>query len=138
MLMAALKRLTSQQEMPCKLFFLIDGLDEFDGDHEVLAGFFNDMSKNFVQNSKSTVKICVSSRLYVVFQENFAGSRMLKLQDLTLPDIALFVRDRFLKDGTFKMLAAREPEATTHLIQAVVSKASGVFLWVFIVIKDLL
>ncbi|PVH69299.1 hypothetical protein DL98DRAFT_625614 [Cadophora sp. DSE1049] len=138
MLMAALKRLTIQQEMPCKFFFLIDGLDEFDGDHEVLAELFNDLSMNLVPNSKSRVKTCVSSRPYVVFQENFAGSPTLNLQDLTLHDITLFVRDRFLGNGAFKKLAAREPAATSQLIQAVVSKAGGVFLWVFIVVKDLL
>lgn len=47
------------------------------------------------------------------------------------------MRERFLGNGAFKKLAAREPELSSQLIQAVVSKG-GVFLWVFIVVKDLL
>ncbi|KAH6716669.1 hypothetical protein BKA61DRAFT_732939 [Leptodontidium sp. MPI-SDFR-AT-0119] len=136
MLMTAFKRLTAQQEIPCKLFFLIGGLDEFEGDQELLAELFNDISKSRLPNTKSSVKLCVSSRPYVVFQENFQGYPMLKLQELTVHDITQFVSDRFLGNGAFKKLAAREPQSTTQLIDAVVSKADGVFLWVFIVVKD--
>jgi hypothetical protein len=137
-LLTAFRRLTTQKEVPCKLFSLIDGLDEFDGDHEVLAELFNDIAQTLVLNSKSSVKVCVSIRPYVVFQESFEGCPMLKLQDLTFYDIKLFVSDRFLKNSAFKRLALREPQATSQLIEAVVSKAGGVFLWVFIVVKDLL
>ncbi|KAG4432955.1 hypothetical protein IFR05_011550 [Cadophora sp. M221] len=138
MLMTAFKLLTKQQEVPCKIFFLIDGLDEFEGDQELLAELFNDISKALVPDVKSSIKLCVSSRPYVVFQENFEGCPMLKLQDLTLRDITWFVSDRFLGNGAFNKLAAREPQATNELIDAVVSKSGGVFLWVFIVVKDLL
>lgn len=127
LLLTAFKLLTTQKEVPCKLFFLIDGLDEFDGDHEVLAELFNDIAQTLVPNSKSSVKVCVSSRPYVVFQESFEGCPMLKLQDLTFHDIKLFVSDRFLKNSAFKRLALREPQATSQLIEAVVSKAGGVF-----------
>ncbi|KAH9210060.1 hypothetical protein DL95DRAFT_276340, partial [Leptodontidium sp. 2 PMI_412] len=108
------------------LFFLIDGLDEFEGDQELLAELFNDISKSRLPNTKSSVKLCVSSRPYVVFQENFQGYPMLKLQELTVHDITQFVSDRFLGNGAFKKLAAREPQSTTQLIDAVVSKADGV------------
>ncbi|KAL5313509.1 hypothetical protein ACEPPN_017929 [Leptodophora sp. 'Broadleaf-Isolate-01'] len=137
-LMTAFRRLMTQKEVSCKLFFLIDGLDEFDGDHEVLAELFNDITKTAVPNGKTSVKVCVSSRPYVVFRENFEGCPTLAVQDLTMEDITLFVSDRFHGNSAFQKLALREPEATTELIQAVVSKASGVFLWVFIVVKDLL
>ncbi len=130
MLMAAFRRLTSQQEVNCKLFFLIDGLDEFDGDHELLAEFWNDISRKVVPNSKSSVKLCVSSRPYVVFQENFEGHPNLKLQELTIHDITLFVRDRFRTNGAYKKLVVRQTTASNELIPAIVSKADGVFLWV--------
>ncbi|KAH7314305.1 hypothetical protein BKA65DRAFT_483931 [Rhexocercosporidium sp. MPI-PUGE-AT-0058] len=93
---------------------------------------------NLVPNTKSSVKICVSSRPYVVFQENFEGCPMLQVQDLTLRDITQFVSDRFLGNGAFKKLIAQEPLATSQLVDAVVSKSDGIFLWVFIVVKDLL
>lgn len=57
MLMVALKRLTIQQEIPCKFFFSIDGLDEFDGDHKLPAELFNNLSQDLVPNSKSCAKI---------------------------------------------------------------------------------
>ena len=138
MLMTAFKRLASQPDVSCKLFILIDGLDEFDGDHELLAELLNEISKKVVPNSKSSVKLCVSSRPYVGFQQTFEGHPTLRLQDLTSHDITIFVQDRFLSSGAFRELASRDPEASTGLTEAVVSKSHGVFLWVFIVVKDLL
>ncbi|KAH6672603.1 hypothetical protein B0J14DRAFT_514181 [Halenospora varia] len=138
LLMEAFRRLIAQREIHVKLFFLIDGLDEFEGDHEVLAELFNDIVRSLNRDQNHYIKCCVSSRPWVVFKENFEGCPTLQLQDLTFNDIQKFVTEKFLANSAFKRLAVQESQATSQLIQEVVAKAEGVFLWVHIVVNDLL
>jgi hypothetical protein len=137
-LMDALRRLIVQKVTPLKLFFLIDGLDEFDGDHEILAELFNEIISSSGRDGDISVKACVSSRPWVVFKEHFAGCSMLEVQNLTFNDIEIFVKERFWGNSAFKALAEREPEAVIQLIKEIVVKAEGVFLWVHIVVRELL
>lgn len=137
-LMTGFRRLIAQQAVPAKIFFLIDGLDEFDGDHEVLAELFNEVVQTSNSEQSNWIKCCVSSRPWVVFQENFEGCPMLQLQDLTANDIKTFVNEKTFANNPFKLLAKKEPQATSDLIQEIVEKAEGVFLWVHVVVLDLL
>jgi len=77
-----------------KICLLVDGLDEFDGDHGEIIQFF----KRVVDSSKNDVKVCVSSRPWAVFEEAFNNILSLKLQDLTLSDMNQYVDDKFNKD----------------------------------------
>lgn len=137
-LMAGFQRLIAQQAVPVKIFFLIDGLDEFDGDHEVLAELFNEVVKTSNSEQSNWIKCCVSSRPWVVFKENFEGCPTLQLQDLTANDIKTFVNEKTFANSPFRLLAKKEPQATSELIQEIVEKAEGVFLWVHVVVLDLL
>lgn len=80
----------------------------------------------------------MSSRPWVVFKENFEGRPKLQLQDLTYDDIQKFVTGSFLANSAFRRLSLQDPLPMTELIQEVVTKAEGVFLWVQIVVRDLL
>jgi hypothetical protein len=62
---------------------------------------------------------------------------MLQLQDLTVNDIETFVTEKTLANSAFRRLAEQEPQATSKLIQEIVGKAKGVFLWVYVVVIDL-
>jgi hypothetical protein len=62
----------------------------------------------------------------------------LRLQDLTRRDIDHYVSHKMHSSTSFKSLFAKEPQAASALIQEVVYKADGVFLWVKIVVKSLL
>ena len=135
-LLAAFKRLLAQKEINIKLCFLIDGLDEFDGNHEVLAELFHDVVGSC--SSASNVKVCVSSRPWVVFQDSFGMCPTLKLQNLTFDDIKRYVDQEFRKNSAFRNLLRQDPGATDALVEEVVTKAEGVFLWVHIVVKGLL
>ena len=79
-----------QQASGSHLFCLfIDGLDEYEGDQGNLFDFILELVKS------STVKVCLSSRPYQVFDQAFGLSAKLRLQDLTHSDIQKFVIDRF-------------------------------------------
>ncbi|KAE8444824.1 hypothetical protein EG329_014179 [Mollisiaceae sp. DMI_Dod_QoI] len=135
-LIAAFKDTLAQKVMNVKLCLLIDGLDEFDGDHEILADLFNEVARPSQVNVE--VKICVSSRPWVVYKENFGQGPSLQLQTLTYKDIEWYVTDRFNANSAFKRLAAQDLKTARMLQKEIITKAEGVFIWVHIVVRDLL
>jgi hypothetical protein len=117
-----------------RLCLSFDGLDEYEGDHEEMCEYLKDISAS----ANFFIKICVSSRPWVVFDETLKGVPRLKLQELTSPDIQLYVRDKFEDHPRMILLSQAEPQHAAELVDEIVSKASGVFLWVTLVVKSLL
>lgn len=115
-----------------RFFFLIDGLDEFDGQHRELVDLIISASK------LSNVKICVSSRPWLVFEDAFEGHPNLLLEQLSYSDIKLYVCDKFEENKRYVQLRSRECTYAADLVESVVQKASGVFLWVYLVVNSLL
>jgi hypothetical protein len=128
----ALLAVMSLATIQTKFFFFVDGLDEYDGDHEVIASLFKDISKS------PYVKICLSSRPWQVFEETFSGCLALRLQDLTSDDIRQYVKDNFEANSKFQQLSKLDPMNTSLFSDEIVAKANGVFLWVYLVVKSLL
>lgn len=114
-----------------KLCMFVDGLDEFDGDHKTLIRLFRD-------GLRPNVKLCVSSRPWTVFEDAFQHSPSLMLQDLTYGDIKRYVSCELYQNPSFSLLREREEAYADQLVENVVSKASGVFLWVRLVVASLL
>jgi len=128
----ALKLLASEETVGTKFCFFIDGLDEFDGDHSELNNLLKDAA------SSGYVKICVASRPWNVFEDAFGERSFLMLQDLTHGDIQAYVDSRFEGNPGFAELEIREPKYARELKNHISKKASGVFLWVYLVVKSLL
>ena len=129
----ALRRLVLDVCPDRKFFFLIDGLDEFSGDHSVLT----DLILNLV-SSATNVKACVASRPWVNFEDAFRGKPHLMLQHLTANDIKRYITSEFRQSPGFIELKAREPTYAENLLAEIARKAQGVFLWVRLVVKSLL
>jgi hypothetical protein len=130
--MVTFRALIHQEGIPLKIFFMIDGLDEFDGDHEELANLFGAITK------APHIKMCLSSRPWVVFEDFFGQFPNLRLQNLTFKDIERYVMGKLSHNVAFLKLSTEEPEAAPALTQEIVEKADGVFLWVSIVVRSLL
>lgn len=112
------------------LMLVLDGLDEFDGEHgELLA-----LMQSWVSHYPSTIKICVSSREYGIFEDFFAQSPKFRLHELTKDDMALLIAARFGASRVFARLPGRDLDAVLPLM---VTKAEGVFLWVILAISSL-
>ena len=62
---------------------------------------------------------------------------MLRLQDLTRNDIRIFVSDHLGADSRFRRLQKTHYEYQ-NLLEDIINKAEGVFLWVFLVVRELL
>ncbi|KAF5009679.1 hypothetical protein FDECE_4125 [Fusarium decemcellulare] len=121
--------LTSKAGRDFNLALLIDGMDEFEGDHKQLVDLVQQM------NLHEGVKICVSSRPWNIFDDRYRRGPMLKVENLTKEDIEAFVRDKFSQSDGFQELKAMFPTQLDKLLRDVVDKAQGVFLWVAIVVE---
>jgi hypothetical protein len=127
--------LSTQSTLALKICLVVDGLDEFEGDDDVYGGlgaFFRDIT-----DSKQ-IKVLLSSKSLVVFEDLFGNGPKLKLQNLTYQDIEKYVHDKFSLNTAFGNLARREPEAAPELLREIVEKADGVFVWVKLVVRNLL
>jgi hypothetical protein len=128
----AFQTLRVQEIVPMKLCIFVDGLDEYSG----LMSEIADLFKNAVR--ASNVKICVSSRPHLVFKESFEAQKQLRLEDLTRGDIEKYVADVLKNDERMQKRRHRETRMMEELVSEIVSNASGVFLWVKLVVIDLL
>ncbi|KAN0093480.1 hypothetical protein V8E51_016664 [Hyaloscypha variabilis] len=124
--------ITDHSIVPMKFCFFIDGLDEYSGDHEEMGEFLKQVAMS------PHVKFCLSSRPWIVFEDTFHGLPMLRLQDLTYGDIKAYVADKLERHPKMRDLSRKEPLHSAELISEIVSKASGVFLWVVLVVSNLL
>ena len=88
--------------------------------------------------SSSNIKICLSSRPWLVFEDDFQSSPSLKLQDLTFNDIKNYVDDKINNHKRMQQLSARDPTNARALVRELVEKASRSFLWIVLVVNSLL
>lgn len=131
-LFSAFKVFCATEMQYSKLLFFIDGLDEFQGRHQDLI----DLMKQAA--TAPNIKICVSSRPWLVFEEAFGQDPSLMLQDLTFPDILAYVKDKLGASAHYRSMKAREPQYAHSLVYKIAERSSGVFLWVRLVIDSLI
>ena len=126
-----LKRLCAQTAASAKFCFLVDGLDEYEGDQSELVELFSHVA------AIPNIKLCASSRPWEVFKAAYETSnRCFNLQDLTRSDIEIYVTNHLEANQDF-LLAKSEDLRYEKFISKVLEKAQGVFLWVFLVVRSL-
>lgn len=113
-----------------KLCLFIDGLDEFAGDQSSLIDLLRSITDG------QHVKICLSSRPYIIFEDAFSSSCALKLQDLTRSDIERYTLDKIHSLPKIQLLSLRDGEIISKIAREIVARANGVFLWVSLAVKD--
>ncbi|KAJ3575179.1 hypothetical protein NPX13_g4125 [Xylaria arbuscula] len=135
-LLKAFKYLQSR-EIAAKFCFFIDGLDEYREEYNHDPRDLIKVLHNLVKSPN--IKLCLSSRSWAIFMDAFGSdlNTTVKLEDLTRKDIRRFVTDSFNAHEQFHQLSLMNP-LYAELVEEVVRKAQGVFLWVFLVVRDLL
>ncbi|KAL8382080.1 hypothetical protein RB595_006052 [Gaeumannomyces hyphopodioides] len=116
-----------------KLALFIDGLDEIEDEGAPDSTF--QLVDSF--RSRAGAKVCVSSRPETVFKDHFGDKRGMTLEEITANDIDFYVKSVFNNIQAFKELKAGDQVGSLNLVQAVVTGARGVFLWVKLVTEDL-
>jgi len=111
-----------------RFFLLVDGLDECcpQDSHDDLMDTLMGMI------GQPNVKACLSSRPWREFVMRLECSPSLRLDHITRLDMITYIREKILKATREQGLTARE---TRELIRLVIDRASGVFLWVELVVR---
>ena len=133
-LMKGLELFLANLSRDIKICLFVDGLDEFDGDHTSIISFF----KNIARSPHHRAKVCLSSRPWSVFEEAFQSVPNLKLQDLTHEDMTQYVHDSLTKDSRAWLAFQKETAHSLELVNEIVERADGVFLWIKLVVRNLL
>ncbi|KAK3368129.1 hypothetical protein B0H63DRAFT_528511 [Podospora didyma] len=129
-LQTTVRKLSTLETTSVRFCLFVDGLDEFDGDHDELCQVLKDLAES------ANIKICVSSRPWNVFEQAFGENLLAKLyiQDLTRNDILEYTRFRLSEHPRWPFLMIEESQSDL-LIYEIEKSSSGVFLWVFLVTK---
>lgn len=128
----ALKDICKLFQVTKKMFFLIDGLDEYEGDDIEVAEFISGLGE------VSNVKVLVSSRPHSTFFRAFRGSPSMDLPRLTKRDIVSYIDDTVASHPYMKDLSVMDPNAANSITTSLVERASGVFLWVVLVCRSVI
>ncbi|KAI1455227.1 hypothetical protein F4805DRAFT_286186 [Annulohypoxylon moriforme] len=123
------------------LCLFIDGLDEYDADSEDHWNLAKQL-RNWTVRSNGNIKICISSRPHIEFEQTFSSSNgpgryQVHLQHLNRPDIEIHCRTMFMKDEEFQNLKHLQ-DSYQYLVGAIVQRAEGVFLWAVLVVRIIL
>ncbi|PSR83216.1 hypothetical protein BD289DRAFT_483467 [Coniella lustricola] len=141
-----------------KVCLFVDGLDEFDGDHDAIIHFFRDLAQG---RHAARIKLCLSSRPWPVFERAFdksddhvhGSSAMinnnstssgklgkvpnLKLQASTAQDMFRYTIHHLTTNEHVRRAMSQDVDVARKLVEAIVAKASGVFLWVRLAVCEL-
>lgn len=129
-LKVALDLLLARSASFLKLCLFVDGIDEYDGDHQDMCLYLRNLA------SSPNVKLVVSSRPLNAPMQAFQGCPSLRLQDVTRSDMDTYVEGRLMSHTLMKSLMRRHSNVT--LASELTDKAEGVFLWVRLVVSLLL
>jgi len=134
-LFEAMSRLADQVEAEsiCICLFL-DGLDEHKDFHEQEA-LMDDLA-NLLRSKH--VKICASSRSRDIFMARLglSGHRIV-LERHTRSDLRRFIANELNKSGNFRKWQILDSVGCRNFVEEVEEKADGVFLWVYLAMKQL-
>lgn len=132
----ALLFITRQDETKLNICFFVDALDEHAGNHRDLLRILKEIASPSSQGLVHT-KLCVASRPENVFLDAFGGCPGFAIHQYTREDIQMYAFDRMRSELSLDMSS----ETVTRfqgLLQEIVDKARGVFIWVRLVIDELI
>lgn len=127
----AFAKLVARSGKDFRLAIFLDGLDEFDGNPSDIISLIKNI------NAKH-VKVCVASRPWTEFRDALSQSPSLTMQNLTKSDTLAYIHGNFKSCIAFRERERLSPELSAQLIKEIALKASGVFLWVFIVVRTMI
>ena len=104
----------------------IDGLYEISEDPETMVAVIRTLQS-------AEVKVCLSSRPDRLYTDAFSSCAKHRLQDLTEPDIRSYVSKKLQP-----FIRTDSTNEVSKLLNSIVHKAQGVFIWVQLVVKALI
>jgi len=115
----------------------VDGIDECEGNQRSHVQF---LTSWLAIRGPFVLKICLASRPLLEIDIRLAAYPGLKIHDWTRNDISAYVIDRLNRSATVLQQHSGGPQTPIQpsLIDNIVRNASGVFLWVALVVDELI
>ncbi|KAL8812464.1 MAG: hypothetical protein Q9223_007284, partial [Gallowayella weberi] len=134
-LISLVDRIITQRETRIRLLLFVDALDEHEGDNELLAQLLEGWSQT-ADGYYVALKICLASRSWPIFTDHFGHCPNFSIHHHTKEDIRLYTESRLYSSlpGPLKLL---EPGPLVYLAEQITTKAQGVFIWVRLVVDQL-
>ena len=104
-LQSVMERITRQRETRIKLLLFLDALDEHEGDNDLLLQLLKEWTQN-ADGYYVTLKICLASRSWPVFTQQFKAGPNFAIEKFTKNDIRIYTDSRlsFSYVGTSSLL----------------------------------
>lgn len=137
-LKTAFQMIVQQRTVKTRLCLFLDALDEHHGDNDRLSDMLHELAAT-VDNDVVQLRLCLASRPWDTFVNNFGDCPGFKIHEHTLGDIESYTSSR-LRDALSKLkdpdeIMERKLLRLHHLVDKVSKKAQGVFIWVRIVVE---
>ena len=114
----------------------VDALDEHDGNHRELVHILRSMAQ-LTGNPAFRVRLALAGRPENVFKTAFQDCPGFSIHEYTTDDIRHYAEDRIQADMP-RELSIEYKEGLGNLVENIVRKAQGVFLWVRLVISEII
>ncbi|KAL8838532.1 MAG: hypothetical protein Q9170_002112 [Blastenia crenularia] len=131
-LLSTIRKFFDKKPTSVSLCAFVDGLDEFVGDEDSLLNIVRLFEK------APGCKICVSSRPEQAFRQEFRPCPQLRVQDLNRDDIRDMATGKLIPSLQSYNCMSGNKDDVPPLLDDLIEKASGVFLWLDLMIKDLI
>ncbi|KAL3491185.1 hypothetical protein BJX62DRAFT_237423 [Aspergillus germanicus] len=116
--------------------FLIDALDEHDGKHDRMCTFLHELAGTGSEQPR--VKVIAASRPRNDLRDLLASDETFVMQDWTRGDIQTYIAGRLSQQLRWQKLERTDNHGTaTKIKQDILERAQGVFLWVRLVINEM-
>ena len=124
----------STNEVSVCLF--VDALDEHYGNHRELILMLRSIAQ-LTNNPAFRVRLALAGRPENVFKTAFQGCPGFSIHEHTTDDIRHYAEDRIQAEMP-RGLSIEYEEALKNLVESIVRKAQGVFLWVRLVVGEII
>ena len=128
--------IASKSTSHLNLCLFIDALDEHDGNHKELISTLIALTK-FQENPVFKIRLCVAGRPENIFKDAFRDYPSFAIHEYTETDIRLYVEDRIRQENN-STLTDEGKRGLQLLVIELVVKARGVFLWVRLVVDEII
>lgn len=115
-----------------RVAIFIDGLDEF----KIMPSEVLKVIHGLCE--REGIKVCIASRQWFEFSDELDRYPMLRMQDITSNDTLLFVRGSLGENRGFIEQRNIYGKEVDWLVDEIVDKSNGVFLWAHLVTRSLL
>ena len=117
------------------LCLFVDALDEHDGNHRELILILRSIAQ-LTANPVFRVRLALAGRPENVFKTAFQGCPGFSIHEYTTDDIRHYAEDRIKADMPGELSIEYE-EGIRNLVEKIVGEAQGVFLWVRLVVNEI-